>query len=185
MIASLGDAWRWYQGVRELALAMRQLGKKHWTNLPWAGDLGQDNRLRNLEAPQIVEWSEAVLGDLDDLCIMLLFSVFEALVRERVMADVARELPPLRHAALKHAVEAMNEAIEYGSFFKVLEPFKPELGADLVEEVHQVRKYRNWVAHGRRGEPENAVDPRTAYERLQGFLERLMGAAAAAEPGPE
>src|SRR5260370_39211215 len=112
---------------------MRQMGKKYWTTLPWDGDLGRDNRLRYLEAPQIVERSNLVLGDLDDLCILLLFSVFESLVRERVMADVARELPALHHAALKDAVEAMNEALEHGSFFKVLNPFKPELGADLVE----------------------------------------------------
>jgi hypothetical protein len=119
---------------------------------------------------------------LDELCILLRFSVFESLVRERVKADVARELPSLHHAALKDAVEAMNEALEHGSFFKVLNPFKPELGADLVEQVHQVRKYRNWVAHGRRGEPENAVHPRTAYERLQLFLNRLTGVVADTVP---
>ncbi len=48
MIASLADAWRWYESVRQLTLAMGQLGKKHWTNLPWDGDLGRDNRLRHL-----------------------------------------------------------------------------------------------------------------------------------------
>jgi hypothetical protein len=185
MIASLADAWRWYESVKDLTLAMRQLGKKHWDTLPWDSDLGRDNRLRYLKAPQIVERSAMVLDDLDDLCISLLFSVFESHVRERVMADVAQELPPLRHAALKDAVEAMNEALEHGSFFKVLNPFKPKLGTELVEQVHQVRKYRNWVAHGRRGQPENAVDPRTAYERLQLFLDRLTEVAAdTAEPTP-
>jgi hypothetical protein len=178
MIASLADAWHWYESVRDLTLAMRQLGKKHWDRLPWDNDLGRDNRLGQLQASEIVERSAIVLGDLDDLCILLLFSVFESLVRERVVADVARELPPLRHAALKDAVETMNEALEHGSFFKVLNPFKPELGADVVEQVHQVRKYRNWVAHGRRGQPENAVDPQTAYERLQLFLDRLTGIVA-------
>jgi hypothetical protein len=61
MIASLADAWRWYESVRELTLAMRQMGKKHWTTLPWDGDLGRDNCLRYLEAPQIVERSKMVL----------------------------------------------------------------------------------------------------------------------------
>jgi hypothetical protein len=74
-------------------------------------------------------------------------------------------------------VEATKEAIEQGSFFKVLEPFKPDIGTDLVQQVHQVRKYRNWVAHGRRGLPENAVDPRTACDRLQRFLDHLSVAA--------
>ncbi len=46
-------------------------------------------------------------------------------------------------------VEDAVGQIEHGSFHWVLEVFKP-YGAGLVEEVNQVRKYRNWVAHGRR-----------------------------------
>ena len=46
MIASLTDAWAWYEGVLELTLAMQALGKKHWEALPWEGDLGRDNRQR-------------------------------------------------------------------------------------------------------------------------------------------
>jgi hypothetical protein len=60
--------------------------------------------------------------------------------------------------------------IEQGSFFNVLEPYK-DLDANLVEQVNQVRRYRNWVAHGRRTEQPAAVDPKTAYDRLKQFLE--------------
>jgi len=48
-----------------------------------------------------------------------------------------------------------------------------------MEEVNQVRRYRNWVAHGRRDGPPAAVDPRTAYDRLQRFLDRMSAAATA------
>jgi hypothetical protein len=185
MIASLADAWRWYESVRALTLAMRQLGKRHWNDLPWEGDLGRDERLRHLDAPELVDRSDVVLGDMDDLCVLLLFSVFESVVRARVLADVEAELPPLRHAALQDAIRDMREGIEHGSFAKVLGPFK-KMDADLVEQVSQVRRYRNWVAHGRRGEPSAAVDPRTAYERLQRFLDQLAGSAGDASPaGPE
>ena len=67
MITALADAWRWYDSVRKLTLAMRQLGKRHWSSLPWEGELGRDNRLRGLEGPKIVDRSEDVLGDLDDI----------------------------------------------------------------------------------------------------------------------
>ena len=93
MIASLADAWQWYDGTRTLTLAMRQLGKRHWDSLPWEGELGRDTRLRHLDAPDILGRSQVVLGDLDDLCVLLLFSVFEARVRARVLEDVDRELP--------------------------------------------------------------------------------------------
>lgn len=172
MIASLADAWEWYESVKKLTLAMRQLGGKHWDNLPWGGDLGRDNRLRDLASPEIVERSDAILADIDDLCVLLLFSVFETLVRDRVMVDVAAEMPASRHPAIQRAIEGLRENIEHGSFFRILEVYKA-LDTDLVEQVNQVRKYRNWVAHGRRGVPENAVDPLTAYKRLKQFLDKL------------
>jgi hypothetical protein len=66
----------------------------------------------------------------------------------------------------------MKADIEHGSFFKVLEPYK-KIDADLIEQVNQVRRYRNWVAHGRRGPQPDAVDPRAAWDRLQRCLDRL------------
>jgi hypothetical protein len=65
----------------------------------------------------------------------------------------------------------------------VLEPFKKG-HADLVEEVHQVRRYRNWVAHGRRDQPRDRVHPQLAYDRLTRFLAILMPTPAPA-PGQE
>ena len=66
----------------------------------------------------------------------------------------------------------MKESIEHGSFFNVLEPYKG-IDPSLVEEVNQVRRYRNWVAHGRRTDQPAAVNPSTAYDRLKRFLAHL------------
>ncbi len=183
MIASLADAWDWYEGVRTLTLAMQALGRKHWDSLPWDTALGRDERLRHLEAPRIENQADAVLGDLDDLCVLLMFSVFEAAVRERVLDEVGAEQSSLRHPAIRYAVAALTEGIEHGSFYRVLELYK-DMDAGLVEGVNQVRRYRNWVAHGRRGEPQSSVTPPVAYERLQRFLAVLTPSAPGPEAGP-
>jgi hypothetical protein len=172
VIASLADAWRWYEATRQSAQTMERLGTKHWNNLPWDGDLGRDSQLKELTSARILDGSKTILDDLDDLCVLLLFSVFEATIRERVLADVEAELPPLHHVAIRRALDQMKEGIEHGSFFKVLEPFK-DFDANLTEEVNQVRRYRNWVAHGRRTEQPAAVTPITAYERLKRFLDHF------------
>src|SRR5689334_16559494 len=138
MISSLEGAWKWYASVRELTLTMLAMGKKHWESLPWDGPLGQDERLRHVETPQILDWATVTHSDLDDLCVLLLFSVFEATVRSRALMDVAAEVPTLRHPALQHAVRTLNEALEHGSFYKVTEAYKT-LDPDLVEQVNQVR----------------------------------------------
>ncbi len=145
---------------------MGRLGEKHWNDLPWDGGLGRDHHLKDLTSAGILDDSRTVLDDLDDLCVLLLFSVFEAAIRERVLAEVEAELPPLRHVAIKRALDEMKEGIEHGSFFKVLEPYK-DGDANLIEQVNQVRRYRNWVAHGRRTGQPAAVDPTTAYSRLK------------------
>src|SRR5580658_5022783 len=105
VIASLADAWHWYQRARLLAQTMERLGKNHWNNLPWEGDLGRDSHLKNLTSENIIDGSNTILDDLDDLCVLLLFSVFEATIRDRVLADVEAELPPLQHLAIKRALE--------------------------------------------------------------------------------
>jgi hypothetical protein len=172
VIASLDDAWHWYEAARGLARTMGRLGEKHWDKLPWDDDLGRDDRLKELTAAEVCDGSRTVLDDLDDLCVLLLFSVFEAAIRERVLAEVDAELPAPRHAAIKRALDEMREGIEHGSFYKVLEPYKVG-DADLVEAVNQVRRYRNWVAHGRRTDQPAAVNPSTAYERLKRFLDHF------------
>jgi hypothetical protein len=174
VIATPADAWRWYDAARQLVHAMERLGNKHWDSLPWDGDLGGDDRLKDITSQKIVEGSRTVLDDLDDLCVLLLFSVFEARIRKRVLAEVEAELPQPQHVAIKRALAEMREGIEHGSFYKVLEPYKA-IDPDLVEQVNQVRRYRNWVAHGRHTVQPEAVDPPTAYDRLSRFL-ALLGA---------
>jgi hypothetical protein len=172
VIASLADAWRWYESARQLARTMGRLGERHWESLPWHSDLGMDEHLKDLASAEILDYSKTVMDDLDDLCVLLLFSVFEATIRERVLAEIEAELPTLRHVAIKRAFNAMKEGIEHGSFYKVLEPYK-DIDPELTEEVNQVRRYRNWVAHGRRTLQPAAVNPTTAYDRLKRFLAQL------------
>ena len=55
MIASLEDAWKWYEGVRSLTELIGRLGRKYWESLPWDGPMGRDNRLQHVAATQVTE----------------------------------------------------------------------------------------------------------------------------------
>jgi hypothetical protein len=85
------------------------------------------------------------------------------------------------HSVLLQAVDDLIQQVEEGSFFKVLSPFKP-LDHNLVEEVNQVRRYRNWVAHGKRGKKPSSVDPRAAYDRLSRFWNLIRLPSTESEP---
>ena len=111
-----------------------------------------------------------------------MFSVFEATLRDRAKEDVDRETVSIQHPAVLRAVKDLKDAIENGSFGRVTESYKM-MDVDLTEQVNQVRKFRNWVAHGRRGEPENSVRPDTAIERLRRYPVRLEEVEKAATMG--
>jgi len=169
-MTSVAHAWEWYLATRESLLRIRRMGEKHWPSLPWEGPLGNDDEFRMLEAEDVIRQADLGIEYFDDIAVLVLFSVFEAEVRSRVLAEVRTECDALRHPALLYAANEAQQAIEDGSFWKVLEPYKCPTLVGLVEEVNQVRRYRNWVAHGRRTAQPAAVTPKAAFERLTRFL---------------
>jgi len=172
MIRSLEDAEKWYRSVKSLAVYMKRMARL-WDHEDIAEVLGHDNRLRNVTSAELHDMAATILDDLDNLAVLVLFSVFEATVRARTVADVDREIAELQHPAVLSAVKDLRDAIKNGSFSKVTAAYK-KMGTDLTEEVNQVRTFRNWVAHGRQGEPPNNVVPDQAIDRLHRYLARLL-----------
>jgi len=163
----LDEAWEWYRETREQLKLWRRILDKYWAQLPWQDSLERDDRFRSLDEHRLIASSDLSLRELDDLAVLLLFSVFESMVRSRISDEVQKEAEEkeIVHVILVKATNDAIERIESGSFFHVLESYKG-LNRDLVEQVNQVRKYRNWVAHGKRGASPSIVDPRAAYDRL-------------------
>ena len=172
MIKTIEEARSWYEAVAKLAWVMERIGRSHWDRPEWHDALARDARLRDLESSEIQSLADTVRSDLDDLAVLVLFSVFEATVRERAILDVERELSSLRHPALVDAGRQLRETLASGSFFRVTEAYKG-LDPELTSQVNQVRRFRNWVAHGRREDRENQITPKAAFARLGEFLERM------------
>ena len=172
------EAWEWYEKTRRQLTLFGRIGRKHWDNLPWGGDLGKDDQLKTIAARNIVADTDLCLDHLNDFAVLILISAFESVIRERVQSDVGKVRDLLDHPLITRILDEAVQEIEQGSIFRVLDVFKAQ-DANLVEEVNQVRRYRNWVAHGRRGQPPSGVDPEAAYDRLKRFLDQFT------EPIPE
>jgi hypothetical protein len=185
-MTNLDEAWKWYRAATESMKRLAHLST-HWDDMPergenvWVDRLLSDNVLRHVESAGMAREAKAVDDELADLAVLVLFSVFEATVRDLVAKQINPELAGLRHATLVKAGKDVLRAIEEGSFFQILEPFKSSATNDLVEQVNQVRRYRNWVAHGRRPEnhPGEEVQPKEAYERLKQFLAVIQSSVSA------
>lgn len=90
----------------------------------------------------------------------------------------------ITHVAMKQAIEELKEAIASGSFAKVTSAYR-NMDVDLTGRVNQVRKFRNWVAHGRRDAPENHVTPDEAFKRLTHYLDLLTASQTGGAPSSE
>lgn len=174
---TLADAWNWYKATKQNLARMQRLGERHWGDASLMdASIWQDDLFRMLEAADIVAETTAGLKPIDDLAIVVLFSVFESRVRDHLIDLIEPEAARITGPILREAADEAVQGVKEGSFYRrVLEPLKKQdrVSADLITQVDQVRDYRNWVAHGRRDAPTNNVTPRMAYDRLTEFLAAL------------
>lgn len=189
-MTTLDDAWMWYRAVADGMKRLTHLAK-FWGKFPWGqqdewvAQVERDNVLRHVESVHLAGNAELVTNEHDDLAVLVLFSVFEAIVRDHLKTQLAPEINRLQHPNLKKAGKDVLDSVEHGSFGLLLQAFKlEEKEKNLVEQVNQVRAHRNWVAHGRRPEmrPQTYVRPRDAYERMSEFLKLILSLNAVSPP---
>jgi hypothetical protein len=113
--------------------------------------------------------------ELADLAILSYFATFEQLLLDHfessTSALVKGETEPLKRRILEGQSQLRKS--RETPITIVLDYYKAVVDSDLVGQVKQVYKYRNWVAHGKRGPAPINVTPSDAYSRLQCFLEHL------------
>lgn len=129
-----------------------------------------------LAADEIAADTAASVKAIDDLAVVVMFSVFESQVREYLNSIVEPQAAEITDPILRQAADEAVQGITEGRFYRrVLGPLKEQrrVPTGLAERVDQVRKYRNWVAHGRRNTADNNVTPKAAYDRLCEFLKAL------------
>ncbi len=169
-MTTLEEARAWYEAAcRNLALFGRLTRPDYWAGLP----TDRDDRFKDLDRGQVKAEIDAGLPFLDDLAGVVMFSVFESIVRDQAVGLLRQRRLPTDHPVISKTLDAAEESLLEGSFQWVLQTYKGPVDVNLVEQVNQVRKYRNWVAHGRRGRPDANVTPRDAFDRLQAFLTAL------------
>src|SRR4051812_19121066 len=99
---TLADAWEWYISTRESLLQIRRIGAKYWSEIPWEkAAMGRDDDFRMLEASDIAAATALSLAPIDDLAVVVLFSVFESLVREHLVGLIRPEADLLTNPLLR------------------------------------------------------------------------------------
>jgi hypothetical protein len=186
---TLQDAWDWYEAARENLARMNRLGTHHWDDDSLVNSsISKDERFKELLAAEIVAETKRAITPLNDLGVLVLFSVFEAAVRAHLESLIEPLTATLGHPILQNAANGVLEGIRQGSFAnEVLSPLQKqgEITSELSDKAKQVRNYRNWMAHGKRvPRPSNIINltPKETFERLKEFLDTLGFAVEAELP---
>jgi hypothetical protein len=116
---TLADAWRWYTATKRNLERMCRLGEKHWAHPSLAGTpIRQDDEFKTLEATDIVAETALGLKPIDDLAVVVLFSVFESRVRQFLVDLVEPQASAITDPILKEAADDAVRGVIDGSFYR-------------------------------------------------------------------
>jgi len=112
-------------------------------------------------------------GELDDLTVLALFAVFEQALLDHLVL-ISQSVQQGAATALEESLASRAlKDLQRWPLDDVLDVYKAALDANLVGLAKQVKDYRDWVAHGKKGPPDARIDPRMAYDRLSDILGAL------------
>lgn len=116
--------------------------------------------------------------ELEETAVLSLYAAFESSLRSHICTALLPSLtgPALRHEEDVRLTGAIRSWIdEELSMDKVISLFESSVGVEALARVGTVRKFRHWVAHGRRSTKRPPdVSPKFAYEVLSTFLTRAQ-----------
>ena len=85
---TLDEAWNWYETAKSQLNLLDRLAGRYWDVLPWEGHLSKDARFQHLDPEQLLTKNKMVLDELNDFAVLVLFSVFEAIIRDELLRQM-------------------------------------------------------------------------------------------------
>jgi hypothetical protein len=111
---------------------------------------------------------EVANAELDDLIVLGMVASFEAHLKKYITSRLR-----IDSGAYQSEIDTwLTDRIENAPLYRIDGIFKPPVTQSMIDDVDDVRKYRNWVAHGRLAsrKPARTVNPDLAYNILTHFM---------------
>jgi len=109
-----------------------------------------------------------------ELAVFALFVAFERYVVEHLQTAHERLTSGYPSAYSRRLAEKFRSEVEYWRFDEVLDLFKPDVGAEKIGRVKQIKKYRDWIAHrNTRKEAPSHTTPDATYTLLSDVAEKI------------
>ncbi len=128
---------------------------------------------RDLTDAQCIDSLDDAVTEVNDSAVLLMYATFEARLRDHI-AKQAHHLQAVQEPNPDFGVALAASFSEYSDRTRMddlAELFLSAVGGDLLAQVGNIRTYRHWLAHGRRGDQPPSVTPGFAYKTLTAFLQ--------------
>jgi hypothetical protein len=165
----------WYKFTRDLLQWISKMLEQNPENLhdrPWPKELKWQ------PIDKVQDKLKHALEELDDLVVLALFAEFETWLLQEISEVLCAKGEPVT-AFSQGVLEHARSALERESLAKLLDVYKTIVPPETVDQVKEIKKYRNWVAHGKRKDQPFAMTPKEAYERLNEFITQTQKAKGA------
>lgn len=128
--------------------------------------------------PNLVDSTiDALQEHLDDQAVLSLYAAFESALRGHLAAQAVYLKT---HVSKPDSDFAIALAEEYESWCdegirmdRVAHLFQPTVDQTLISQIGQIRKYRHWLAHGKRRSKPPQTTPTFTYGVLDALLSKL------------
>lgn len=120
-------------------------------------------------------WIMEARKNADDFVVLSLWAIFERLLVEEVQKESRKMLSGNELLLFTSKVHSkIEKEVEYWRADDVLDLFKGRVDADLIGNVKQVKRYRDWVAHRnqKKSKPKD-VTPEIAYKILSAVAKEI------------
>jgi hypothetical protein len=162
----LDPVMEWYEVADDNQRLMRMFLLKHPDLFPL------DSVLSSKTSEEARNTLDKAKTELDDLTIVSLFSIFESKLLNHIASIINTISSEPPNAFIKSVAEYAVKNSERWSVNDILDLYKSKINPELIGNIKQIYKYRNWVAHGKKAARPVVLDPNTAYQRLDDFLEQ-------------
>lgn len=131
-----------------------------------------NTRFDGLSDQQCIDLLDPARTEVDDSAVLSLYATFEARMRDHVVQQ-SRHLHAAQQPTPAFGVALAASFSEYCDRYRMddlADLFVAAVGQPLIAQVGNIRTYRHWLAHGRRGAQPPTVSPSFAYQTLTAFL---------------
>ena len=132
-----------------------------------------NTRFGGLADQQCIDLLDAAQTEVNDSAVLSLYATFEARMRDHVVQQ-SHHLRAAQQPTAAFGMALATSFSEYCDRYRMddlADLFVSSVGQPLIAQVGNIRAYRHWLAHGRRGPQPPTVSPSFAFQTLTAFLQ--------------